>query len=193
VDGLLKLLGKFDITTKLAQKEVDQGEVPRKWSSDKHFSNEKRYIGPLDVRYICGPWYRHGHFVIFVLCPEYWTILDPLRYESVIDPNVHENVKNVLKQSYELKGIKFPNIPPIKQFKRICFQKDSPLDNWSCGTIAIITTLHLLLGCKRPHDIMRCKPKRITRKHILNLHKEQSLKIGFAWDSTRLVVNRLSG
>jgi hypothetical protein len=63
------------------------------------------------------------------------------------------------------------NIPTYKQFKRICIQKDSPLRNWSCGTIVILTTLHLVLGCKRPHEVMRCKPKSITRKHMLNFHK----------------------
>ena len=165
---------KFDITTRLAQTEIDHiliGEVPWKWSSDRHFSNEKRYKGPLDIRCICGPWYRHGHFVTFVLCPEYWTFLDPLSDESVIETILHENVKNAFKQSYELNGMEVPNIPTYKQFKRFCIQKDFPLDNWSCGTIYILTTLHLVLGCKRPHETMLWKPKSITRKHILNLHK----------------------
>ena len=160
----MKLLGKFDITTRLAQTEIDQiltVEFLGKMSSERHFSNEKRYKGPLDVRCICGPWYKHGHFVTFVLCPEYWTFLVPLTDEYVIEPIVHENVKNVIKQSYELKEMEIPNIPTYNQFKRLCIQKDSPLDNWSCGTIAILTTLHLLLGCKRPHEIMRCKPKSV--------------------------------
>jgi len=126
------------------------GEVPGKRSSDKHFSNEKRYKGPLDARCICGSWYRHGNFVTFALCPEYWTFLDTLTDEYVIGPIVRENVKNVLKQSYELKGMEVPIIPTYKPFKRICIQKDSPLPKWSCGTIAILMTLHLVLGCKRP-------------------------------------------
>jgi hypothetical protein len=70
VDGLLKFLGKFDITTILAHTEINQiliGQVRRKWSSERHFSNKKRCKGPLDLRCICSPWYRHGHFVTVVL------------------------------------------------------------------------------------------------------------------------------
>jgi hypothetical protein len=105
IDGLLKLLGKFDITTRLAQTEIDEiltGEVTRKWICNRNVSNEKRYKRHLDVRCICGPLYRDGHhFVTFVLCHEYWTILDPLTDESVIEPIVHENVKNVIEKAYE--------------------------------------------------------------------------------------------
>jgi hypothetical protein len=89
----------------------------------------------------------------------------------VIEPNIHENVEKFIKKSYELKGMEVPKIPTYKKFNRICIQKYSPFLNWSCGTIAILTTLHLVLGCKRPHEIMQCKPKSIPRKHMLNLHK----------------------
>jgi hypothetical protein len=92
----LNLLGKFDSITRLARTEINQinkGDVPGKWSSNIHISNDSSYKGPLDVQCICGPWYRHGHFVTFVLCPEYWTFLDPLTDEFVINPITHENVK----------------------------------------------------------------------------------------------------
>ena len=171
VDGLLKLLGKFDITTRLSQTEIDQiltTEVPEKWSSNRHFSNEKRYKEPLDVRCICGPWYRHGDFVAFVLCQDYCKFFDPLNDEYVIDPSVHENVKNVIKTSYELKRIEVLKLSPSKEFKRICIRNDSSLQNWSCGTFVILTTLRLVLRSKLPHEI---KPKSISRRHMLNLRK----------------------
>ncbi len=56
--GLLKLLGKFDSVSILAQPEIDHnmsGSVPGKWSSNKHFGSNKIYIGSLDVPHICGP------------------------------------------------------------------------------------------------------------------------------------------
>jgi len=146
VDGKLKLLGKFDILTRLAQTEIDQilkGDDPEKWSIKRHFSNEKIYIGYLDVRCICDPLYRHGHFVTFVLCPEYWIILDPPTDESVIDPIGHEHVKNVIKKTYKLKGIEVPNLPSYKQFKRICFKKDSPL--LPIGFVVLLLFLRLVI------------------------------------------------
>ena len=51
---------------------------------------------------------------------------------------------------------------------RIAIQDDGPLPPWSCGTLAMSTTLHLLLGNKLPHDMPAgC----ITRDHMLALHK----------------------
>ncbi len=43
--SLLKLLGKFDSVSILAQPEIDQimnGSVPGKWSSNMHFGRNKR-------------------------------------------------------------------------------------------------------------------------------------------------------
>jgi len=85
-----------------------------KWSSERHFRKKKIYKGSLDDRCICDLWYRHGHFVNFVLCLDYYTFLDPLTDESVIEHIVHENVKNIIKQSYDLKGMEVPKIPTYK-------------------------------------------------------------------------------
>ena len=104
--SLLKLLGKFDSISFLAQTEIDQilnGNVAGKWSSTRHVGSDKRYLGPLDVPCICGPWYRYGHFVTFVLCPKYWTFLDLLKDASVIEPIIHENFEKAIKSTYELK------------------------------------------------------------------------------------------
>jgi len=169
--SILKLLGRFDSISFLAQTEIDQiltGNVPGKWSSTRHFRSDKRYLGPLEVPCICGPWYRHSHFVTFVLCPKYWTFLDPLTDESVIEPSVHENVEKAINATYEFKGMEVPIIPRYKQFKRICIQNDSPLHQWSCGHFALLTTLHLVLGSKLPHEI---RENSISRKQMLNLQK----------------------
>ncbi len=102
--GLLKLLGKFYSLSILDQIDIDQimnGEVPSKWTNNKHFGSNRRHIVPLDVPCICGPWYRHVHFVTFILCPQYRTFLDPLTDTSVIRATIHENVKNAIKSSHE--------------------------------------------------------------------------------------------
>ena len=145
--GLLKLLGKFDSISFLAQSEIDQilnGNVPGKWISTRHFGSDKRYLGPLDVTCICGPWYRHGHFITFVLCPKYWTFLDLFTDLSVTEPIIHENVEKAIKPTYKLKGIEVPILPAYTQFNRICIQNYSPLQQWSCGHFALLTTLHLI-------------------------------------------------
>jgi hypothetical protein len=162
---------KYENIKILAQTDIDHimnGDVPGKWKSNRHFGIDKEYKGPLDVTFICGPWHRHGHFVTFVLCSQYWTILDPLTDASVIDPIIEQNVQNSIKLSYESKGIQAPKLPGYRQFKRICIQEDQPLGHWSCGTFALLTTLHILLGYKLPHQI---PPNSISRDHMMNLHK----------------------
>ena len=52
--------------------------------------------------------------------------------------------------------------------ERITIQDDAHFPTWSCGTFAMSTTLHLLLGDKHPHEMpTSC----ITRGHMLALHK----------------------
>ena len=82
ITGLLKLLGKYNPSSLLSQPEIDQvllvGKAPGRWMSDRHFGNHNEYSGPLDIPFICGPWCIDDmHFVVFFLCQNYWTILDP--------------------------------------------------------------------------------------------------------------------
>ena len=50
---------------------------------------------------------------------------------------------------------------------RIAIQNDFPHAAWSCGTIAILTILHLTLGKIRPDNI---NTDNINRRHILAFH-----------------------
>ncbi len=86
----------------------------------------------------------------------------------MIEPIIHENVEKAIKATYEFKGMEVPIIPRYKQFKRIFIQNDSPLHQWSCGHFALLTTLHLVIGCKLPHEIPE---NSISRKQMLNLQK----------------------
>jgi hypothetical protein len=51
---------------------------------------------------------------------------------------------------------------------RIAIQEDNPLLAWSCGTFAMSTTFHLLLGNQHPHTL---PSGYISREHMLTLHK----------------------
>jgi hypothetical protein len=61
-----------------------------------------------------------------------------------------------------------PPLPPYRQLPRIAIQHDAPRPNWPCGTIAMCTTLHLLLGNSRPHALPTMY---ISRDHMLSFHK----------------------
>ena len=124
--GLLKLLQKCANIKILAQAEIDQilnGESPGKWKSNNHFGIDKIYEGPLDVPCICGPWFRHGHFVTFVLCAEYWTFLDPLTDESYIEPAIGQNKKMPYNLHTIQKESKFKNFQDTGNSKEYVFKK----------------------------------------------------------------------
>jgi len=59
-------------------------------------------------------------------------------------------------------------LPSYRQLPRIAIQHDAPRPNWSCGTIAMCTTLHLLLGNSRPHAL---PTMHISRDYMHSLHK----------------------
>ena len=59
-------------------------------------------------------------------------------------------------------------LPVYRRVNRISIQNDSPLPSWSCGTIALLTTIHLTLGNTRPD---RIATNSITRHQMLTLHQ----------------------
>ena len=78
------------------------------------------------------------------------------------------NVASALTITYQHHNEQFPPTPRYRRVQRIAIQNDSPLEPWSCGTIAILTTLHLTLGNTRPD---RIPANSITRQQMLNLHQ----------------------
>ena len=57
-----------------------------------------------------------------------------------------------------------PLLLPFHRVNHIAIQSDFPLAAWSCGTITILTTLHLTLGHIRPDNI---NTGNIDRRNIL--------------------------
>ena len=73
-----------------------------------------------------------------------------------------------LRESFHASNLPVPPLPPYKQLPRIAIQNDAPRPLWSCGTIAMCTTLNLLLGNEHPHTMpVNC----ITRGHIIALQQ----------------------
>ena len=172
ITGLLKLLGKYNPSSLLSQPEIDQvllvGKAPGRWMSDRHFGNHNEYSGPLDIPFICGPWCIDGmHFVVFFLCQNYWTILDPATESPDTQPCMQDFLKEALSEAYLSKKLLLPEIPCFQPFPRLAVQQDHPYKPWSCGTFAMLTTLHIILGQKRPDQI---PGKSISRKNMLNFH-----------------------
>ncbi len=79
-----------------------------------------------------------------------------------------EQLHNALKESFFERGFAHPTLPPYMRLDRIAIQDDDPLPPWSCGTFAMSTTLHLLLGNKHPHAM---PSQFITREHMIALHR----------------------
>ena len=73
-----------------------------------------------------------------------------------------------LRESFTSRNLPIPPLPRYRQLPRIAIQRDAPRPLWSCGTFAMSTTLHLLLGGLPPHTL---PTQFITREHMLTLHK----------------------
>jgi hypothetical protein len=82
-------------------------------------------------------------------------------------PAYETQLHNALHESFISRGLHLPTLPQYIQVERIAVRNDPPLPAWSCGTFAMSTTLHLLLGDKHSHEM---PPTSITRGHMLTLH-----------------------
>jgi hypothetical protein len=172
LDGIFNILGINPSLALLRQPEIDQilcmGEAPSRWTRPRHFPP----LGDPAIATIptcCGPWHNGaGHFVTFYLCPEYWSILDPLEGAAVAPARMQHRLHDALHESFHSRGLPTPPLPPFRSLPQIATQRDNPRPLWSCGTFAMSTTLHLLLGGTPPHSL---PTQFITRDHMLALHR----------------------
>ena len=94
--------------------------------------------------------------------------MDPLRDLPHPPPSMHSNLHTAPCETFRARNLLVPTLPKYKQDPRISVQQDALRPAWSCGTIAMCTTLHLLLGDRHPHQL---PGQYITRDHILTLHR----------------------
>jgi hypothetical protein len=123
--------------------------------------------------------YRHSHMLRPI---EQWAT--PLRHILHVpglldDPRplggspprrtqMQSKLHSALKRSFESRGLPLPPRRGYRPIPRVTVHEDAPLAPWFCGTIAMTTTLHLLLGKHRPHKL---PPRCISRQHMLALHR----------------------
>jgi hypothetical protein len=152
--------------------EMDQmlvtGEAPTRWSHPRHFSDREGGT-QTHIPTTCGAWYNgHNHFVTFYLCADYWSLIDSLMDIPCSPPRMQANLNKALRQSFLARNLPVPPLPPYRQLPRIAIQRDVPRPNWSCGTIAMCTILHLLIGNIQLHTLPRLY---ISRDRIISPHK----------------------
>ncbi len=117
----------------------------------------------------CGSWHDGaGHFLTLYIRKGYWSLMDPLRDIPHPPPDMQSNMHTALCESFRARNLPNPTLPQYKQVPRISVQQDAPRPAWSCGTITMCTTLHLLLGDRLPHEL---PGQYITRDNMLTLHK----------------------
>jgi hypothetical protein len=169
LQGLQKLLNINLAPPLLSHADLDQihinGLPPSTWTSTRHFGPAQRNIGSLHALSICGAWHNGAnHFVVFFLCPKFWTIIDPLHKLNTPTSTMSTIIETALATTFLYHNLPDPLLPPLRRFNRIKIQNNFPLAHQSCGTIAILTTVHLTLGHIRLDNI-----------HTVNISRRQCL------------------
>ncbi len=99
---------------------IQQGTAPTRWRRTNHFLPRASYEEPTAIPSCCGPWYNGRlHFVTFYLCPEYWTLLDPLNPTEIAYPELEANLHKALAESFTARGLSTPALPPYKRLHKI--------------------------------------------------------------------------
>ena len=145
-----------------------RGTAIGQWSRRGRFTTDPALSGPLDLPYITGLVHHSNHFVVVYICREYWTGLDPLHDHPrppgwITQANVHRS----LRRFYQNRDREVPHLPQYRQLPRISIQDDQP-HQWSCGTIALLTLIHIILGAPPPHVI---PDNNITQLHTYRFHQ----------------------
>jgi len=156
----------------MQQPEIDQiiclGEAPTRCTRARHFPppGDPTHTS---IPTCCGPWHNgEGHFVTFYLCQGHWSIIDPLDEDLSEPPRMQLSLHRALRESFTSRNLPVPPLPAYRKLPRIAVQRDAPRPLWFCGTFAMSTTLHLLIGDIPPHTL---PTQFITREHMLTLHK----------------------
>ena len=175
IESTIKALANiFDIDPRpnlLTNSDIDSFEHGSAISSWCNRRRSRAGIGPLDSPCLFGPWHLMGrsHFVKFYICPDYWTVLDPLQeLRNSAHGLTNEKIHASLRLTYEYLSLPIPSVlPQYKYIPRIALQQDITEGPWSCGTYAMPTILHFLLGAPRPQTL---HTRTITREMVYNFH-----------------------
>jgi hypothetical protein len=81
---------------------------------------------------------------------------------------MQSKLHSAMSDSFGTRSLPVPPLHQCRQTPRTTIQQDTPRPAWSCGTIAMRTSLHLLLGDRHPHELCELY---ITITHMLTLHR----------------------
>jgi len=124
---------------------------------------------PLHAPSLCGVWNNGNNpFVVFYICPDYWTIIDPIQNVTSPNPTLSDSIAITWAVTYLDHGIPDPPPHPFKRVNWIAIQNDSPQAPWLCKTIAILTILHPTLGHIWPDKTNKAS---IGRRQYLTFHQ----------------------
>jgi hypothetical protein len=150
LEGIFRLRQLDPSISLLQQPEIDQilciGESPTSWTRARHFPppGEPTHAS---IPTCCGPWHnRSRHFLTFYMCQKYRSIFYPFEEDLPEPPRMQCKLHRALRGSFTSRNLPIPPVPAYRQLPRISIQRDAPRPLWSCGTFAMSTTLHLLLG-----------------------------------------------
>ena len=171
--GMFKILNIRPTSSFLSQPALDSilnhGHMPDEWKSQRHFGRDKEHPGPLHIPRVTGIWHNgDNHFVVVYICPTYWTIIDPLYDHPNTRSTMNANIRSALHKAYNTKGLPRPSLPNYRPIHKIATQNDGMSGAWSCGTYAMLTTLHIVLSDKRPDQL---QPNSISRGNMTNFHE----------------------
>ena len=171
--GMFKILNIRPTSSFLSQPALDSilnhGHMPDEWKSQRHFGRDKEHPGPLHIPCVTGIWHNgDNHFVVVYICPTYWTIIDPLYDHPNTRSTMNANIRSALHKAYNTKGLPTPCLPNYRPIHKIASQNDGRSGAWSCGTYAMLTTLHIILSDTRPDQL---QPNSISRRNMSNFHE----------------------
>ena len=155
-----------NILTGTAIADIQEGRTVHAWERATYADMDA--TAPLDLPYMTGIVHHINHFTVLYICQEYWTILDPLTVHRrpphwMPEANLHRS----LRRYYQDHDIPTPSLPRYRALPRISIQNDHP-HQWSCGTVALLTLIHLILGCPPPHKI---RENSISKQHTYRFHQ----------------------
>ena len=119
--------------------------------------------------HVLWPMAQRGGTLRHVLhVPGLLIIIDPLEEDLPEPPRMQLRLQRALRESFISRNLPISPLPAYRRLPKIAVQRDAPRPLWSCGTIAMSTTLHLLLGGIPPHTL---PTQFITRECMLTLHR----------------------
>jgi hypothetical protein len=138
--------------------------------SQRHFGRSNTHPGPLHTTFICEIWHNGAdHFLVFYLCVDFLTIIDPLHNFTTPTTTMTNNLATTLATTFLHHNLPALSTPSFRSLNRLVIQNDVlHATTWLCGTIAILRTFHLALG-----QIRRVKihGDNIRKRHVLTSHQ----------------------